>query len=210
MKVQLIVLMEALDHQKKRFSISFTKANTEFLSLHYNADNRYLFVNGKVIFNFKTDNKNINFPTHFCLGSISNAFSATESTEVYLNPVELTYYPFMLSLDKYTESCDVLSPKICASRKTKDKNLKAFNMITKTKIKLKQWQNIFHVILNANSIVQHVTQIKNGIIKHVNVNKNIIVHAKEITVGILAHVFMRIANIEKVLMILQWSSMMKS
>ena len=59
------------------------------------------------------------------------------------------------------------------------------------------------MILNANSIVQHVTQIKNGIIKHVNVNKNIIVHAKEITVGILAHVFMRIANIEKVLMILQ-------
>ena len=59
------------------------------------------------------------------------------------------------------------------------------------------------MILNANSIVQHVTQIKNGIIKHVNVNKNIIVHAKEITVGNLAHVFMRIANIEKVLMILQ-------
>ena len=117
-----MVLMEALDHQKKRFSISFTKANTEFLSLHYNADNRYLFVNGKVIFNFKTDNKNINFPTHFCLGSISNAFSATESTEVYLNPVELTYYPFMLSLDKYTESWCVISKNMCFKENKRQKS----------------------------------------------------------------------------------------
>ena len=32
----------------KKFNISFTKTNTTFcLSLHYNADNSYLFVNGK-------------------------------------------------------------------------------------------------------------------------------------------------------------------
>ena len=38
--------MEALDHQKKKFSINFTKANTKFcLSLHYNADKSYFFVN---------------------------------------------------------------------------------------------------------------------------------------------------------------------
>ena len=30
-------------------------------------------------------------------------------------------------------------------------------------------QNIFHVTVNANLIIQHVIQIKNGIIKHVNV-----------------------------------------
>ena len=35
---------------------------------------------------------------------------------------------------------------------------------------LKQWQNIFHVIVNANSIAKHVIQIKNGIMKHVNMN----------------------------------------
>ena len=35
---------------------------------------------------------------------------------------------------------------------------------------LKQWQNIFHVIVNANSIAKHVIQIKNGIMKHVKVN----------------------------------------
>ena len=33
---------------EKRFSINFSKANTKFcLSLHYNAGNSYLFVNGK-------------------------------------------------------------------------------------------------------------------------------------------------------------------
>ena len=55
------------------------------MSLHYNADNIYLFVNGKENFKFKVENKNANFPTQFCLGSISNVFSATESREVSLN-----------------------------------------------------------------------------------------------------------------------------
>ena len=36
---------------KKKFSIKFTKSNSKFcLSLHYNADNSYMFVNGKEIF----------------------------------------------------------------------------------------------------------------------------------------------------------------
>ena len=35
----------------KKFSINFTKSNTKFcLSLHCNADNSYLFANGKEIF----------------------------------------------------------------------------------------------------------------------------------------------------------------
>ena len=61
-------------------------ANTKFcLGLHYNVDNSYFFVNGKKMFKFKADNKNVNFPTHFCLGSISNGFSSIESREVSLN-----------------------------------------------------------------------------------------------------------------------------
>ena len=59
------------------FSINFSKVNTKFcLSLHYDADNSYLFVNGKKI-KFEVDNENVNFPTQLCLGSISNGFSAT-------------------------------------------------------------------------------------------------------------------------------------
>ena len=71
---------------EKKFNISCIKLNTKLcLSLDYNADNSSSFVNGREIFNFKFDNKNVNFPTQFCLGSISNGFSNTESREVSLN-----------------------------------------------------------------------------------------------------------------------------
>ena len=62
---------------------------------------------------------------------------------------------------------------------------------------------MFHVIENANSIVQLAIQIKNEITKLVNVNVKIIVHTNKIIVGILVHVFVRIASIQKVLLILQ-------
>ena len=79
--------MEALVHQKKKFSIiNFSKANAKFcLSLHSNADNSNLFVNRKEIFTFKAGNKSVNFSAQFCLGSISNGFSANESRDVSLN-----------------------------------------------------------------------------------------------------------------------------
>ena len=40
-------------------------------------------------------------------------------------------------------------------------------------MKLQQRQYVFHVIVNANSIAQHVIQIKNGIMKPVNVKINL-------------------------------------
>ena len=64
-----------------------------------------------------------------------------------------------------------------------------------TKMKLKQWQDTFHVIVNANAIVQHVIQNKNGITKPVNVNVKIIVSAKKVIVGVLGHVLVRIVSI---------------
>ena len=42
----------------------------------------------------------------------------------------------------------------------------------------KQWQNIFNVIANANSIVQHIIQITNGIMKHANASIKLIASAK--------------------------------
>ena len=48
-----------------------------------------------------------------------------------LNAVELKYYPIMISLDKCSKSCKVLSPKICVPKETKDMNVNEFNMITK-------------------------------------------------------------------------------
>ena len=51
---------------EKKFSINFSKGYTKFcLSLHYNADNSYLFVKGKEVFRFKASQKNVNFPIQF-------------------------------------------------------------------------------------------------------------------------------------------------
>ena len=53
---------------EKTFSINSTKENTKFcLSLPYNRDNSYLFVNGKKIYKFKANNGSVNFPTQTCL-----------------------------------------------------------------------------------------------------------------------------------------------
>ena len=61
--------------QKKTYSINFTKTERKFcLSLHYNGDNSYLFVNGKEICKFKAkDSEIVHYP--LCLGNISKDFS---------------------------------------------------------------------------------------------------------------------------------------
>ena len=46
--------MAALVQQKKKLSINSSIVKTKlFMSLHYNDDNGYLFVNGKEIYKFK-------------------------------------------------------------------------------------------------------------------------------------------------------------
>ena len=74
------------------------------MSLHCNDDNSYLLVNEKEIIKFKADNKNVNFPTRFCLGSISDGFSATESREVSLN---VNVYDFSVDCNSIDKS-DIL------------------------------------------------------------------------------------------------------
>ena len=70
---------------EKKFSINFSKVKKKIcLSFPYNGDNSYLFVNRKEIFKFKASNGNVNFPTQFCPGSISNGFDDTESREEFL------------------------------------------------------------------------------------------------------------------------------
>ena len=73
--------------------------------MYYNADNSYLFVNGKEIFKFKADNKNVNFPTQFCLGSICNKSIATKSKEISLNRDVYNFSVDYNSIDK----CDILN-----------------------------------------------------------------------------------------------------
>ena len=51
-------------------------------------------------------------------------------TLINLNPVELRYCPFMISLDICTGSSNVLSSNICVPKETKDVNVKAYNIVT--------------------------------------------------------------------------------
>ena len=58
-------------YAEKMYSTNFTVNNKKFcLSLHYNGDNSYLFVNGKEIHKFKAkDPEIVLYP--LCLGGIS-------------------------------------------------------------------------------------------------------------------------------------------
>ena len=64
-----------------------------------------MLVNGKEISKFKSGNENFNFPTQFCLESISNGFSATESREVFLNRNVYEFSVDYNSIDK----CDIMN-----------------------------------------------------------------------------------------------------
>ena len=57
-------------------------------------------MNRKEIFKFKADNKNVNFPTQFYLGNISNGFSATESRALSLNENVFDFSNDYSSMDK--------------------------------------------------------------------------------------------------------------
>ena len=59
--------MKALDHQKKNLVLILLKQHKILFEF---TDNSHLFVDGKKTFKFKADNKNVNFPTQFCLGNI--------------------------------------------------------------------------------------------------------------------------------------------
>ena len=85
---------------EKKFN--FSKANRKFcLSFYDNAENiSIICFLMKTIFKFKADNKNVNFPSQFCLGSISNGFSATESREVSLNGIVYAFSVDYNSLNK--------------------------------------------------------------------------------------------------------------
>ena len=85
MKEILLVLMETLVHQKKSLVLILVKQKQKpFLSLHYNGHNSYFSVNGKEICKFKASDKNINFPTQFYLGIISNKLNYVYEEEVSL------------------------------------------------------------------------------------------------------------------------------
>ena len=53
-----------------------------------------------------------------CL-SLNDKPSMARPTLIDLNLIELEYYPFMISLDKFNGNCNVLSPKIFVPKRIK-------------------------------------------------------------------------------------------
>ena len=93
---------------------------------------------------------------------LNNEPCMIRSTLTDLNPVELNYHQFLISLDKSSGSCnfvDYLSTKICIPSKTEKININVFNMIT-NKNEAKTMINQFHVVVNANLIIQLVFKSK--------------------------------------------------
>ena len=93
---------DSMGPEERTFSINFSKTKTKFcLSLHYNGGNSYLFVNGKEIYEFNTDNKNVNCPTQFYLGTISKKIEYFESEEVSYKG---NFYDFSVDYDANDKS----------------------------------------------------------------------------------------------------------
>ena len=122
-------------------------------------------------------------------------------TLIDLNPVELNYLSFMISLDKRNGSCnavDDLSTKICVPSETKDMNDKKFNMITRTN---DAKTLVKHISYNCKCKLKTTTCNSNqkwnndGIIANANVRVKNVVRAQNIIAGILVHVFLRVIGI---------------
>ena len=79
---------QVLEHtltEEKLYSINFAEKNKKFcLSLHYNTENGYLFVNGKEIIKFKAKDSEIVAST-LCLGNISKDWSTDNMKKTGLN-----------------------------------------------------------------------------------------------------------------------------
>ena len=97
-------------YAEKMYSINFSATRARFiLSLHYNGDNIYLFVNGKEMIKFKAkDSKIVSYP--FCLGNISIDFSNTnmEKTGLY-GSVYLRTTSCLFCCISEASSCEPLS-----------------------------------------------------------------------------------------------------
>ena len=71
-------------YAEKLYSQNFTEANKKFvLSLHYNSDNSYLFVNDKQELKFKAKNNQI-IDEELCLGKSSSEWTTSESEKTGL------------------------------------------------------------------------------------------------------------------------------
>ena len=72
-------------YAEKVYSLNFSQASKKFvLSLHYNGDDSYLFVNGKQELKFKCKTENL-VKEKLCIGNLSDQWTASESEKTGLH-----------------------------------------------------------------------------------------------------------------------------
>ena len=113
------------------------------LSLHYNADYSYLFINWKKIYKIKASNKNNNLPPWFCLGSISDEFDSDD-----LNGVSFKGNVYDFSVD-----CSVIG-------KSNILNSCKYLMIKNSILVYKMFEIIKKIFVVLSSIVNASNQTK--------------------------------------------------
>ena len=125
---------------------------------------------------------------------LNNEPCMVRPTIIDINPVEIKYYPFMISLSRCTGSFNALSPKICVLKEINDINDIIFNTITNKDGANAMTEHISHDCkCKFNSTTSNSKQKWNN--KLVNVNVKIMISGKKIIVGILGYVFVRILSI---------------
>ena len=95
------------------YSINFSATGRKFcLSLHYNGENIYLFVNGTEMIKFKVKDSELD-ATLLCLGNISNDFSENEmkKTGLYGTVYEFSVDYGTISVDNTLNSYKYLRKK---------------------------------------------------------------------------------------------------
>ena len=95
------------------YSINFNATKRRFcLSLHYNEDNSYLFVNGKEIIKFKAKDSEI-VANPLCLGNISKDFSESniKKTGLYGSIYEFCVDHKVVAVDDILDSHKYLTEK---------------------------------------------------------------------------------------------------
>ena len=71
-------------HVEKKYFRNFTEPDVKFvLSLHYNGDDSYLFVNGRQELKFKAKTDQL-VKEKLCIGNLSNQWTASESEKTGL------------------------------------------------------------------------------------------------------------------------------
>ena len=80
MKDWCLILIETLVHQRKSFVLTLLKQGYNFAWV-------CIAVMIMENFEFKANNKNVNFPAEFCLESISNGLGATDTRKVSLKGI---------------------------------------------------------------------------------------------------------------------------